>query len=624
MKKVVLLIGTITFALQSFGQITFQPLGDAGNALTAYRANSHLVATDNALGTAVFIHRNNQNVYPGTNIGHYRYDISTNKGGTWLLNNGILNPQCNNSTVSSRYPQAAIYNPSGNTTPSNAYMMFVGPYHINSDWDGINSGSAKLDNTPASFVDSVNQMNGGDFLIPSSFVKGAPGVYWNIATNEATADGSILVMKGTYNPANKTLGWKINTIIQPIFDHQSDNTDHMTIPNIAFDATGQNGWIACLADMTETLDPGTDFVYQPCFYKTTDGGNTWTGPIKFSFSAFPNLRNSFSLPFEFNATTADSVYAVTSAFESDLVVDNLGQPHLGCAIGFGPSMSEATTDPATNGYTIKGGFLGLFDFSWNAAQDRWYCSFIDSLKDIRADTIGVTVATPAAVSQDNRVQLCISPDASKVYYSWADYRGVPGTTAARHGRNVYLRGFDPANYKVTSNEVSVTEGVAGWNDRGYLHSGGYMGFRNAANDSTNVPVVLAKFSVNKNPEDTTHFYYVNNVNFADASFTLLTDTSSIVYVAPVSGVNSVANLSKVGVYPNPSNGKIYVNLSSLTGNNADVLVYNSVGQLVSKSTGISVALNPVLELNLTKQMAGTYFVSIISNNNIQTRQVIIK
>jgi hypothetical protein len=49
-----------------------------------------------------------------------------------------------------------------------------------------------------------------------------------------------------------------------------------TAQNIAFDPTGQYGWVAVLGDIT----PGTaDAVYDPIFWKTTDFGATLDRPI---------------------------------------------------------------------------------------------------------------------------------------------------------------------------------------------------------------------------------------------------------------------------------------------------------------------------------------------------------
>src|SRR4051812_12440291 len=81
--------------------------GSAANMLTIIGNNQNPIAADKNLNTIVFVHRNNNNVFGG-NSGQLRYDISTNGGGSWTSNQGVLNPSTNSLA---RYPNVVIHNP---------------------------------------------------------------------------------------------------------------------------------------------------------------------------------------------------------------------------------------------------------------------------------------------------------------------------------------------------------------------------------------------------------------------------------------------------------------------------------------------------------------------------------
>ncbi len=102
--------------------VTTQPTGTAPNAYTNISVNTSPIAVNKDLNTVVFIHRNNPAVNGGTS-GTFRYDISTNGGNSWTTDVGPVNPA---QTLPGRYPQAAIYNPPGNTNPQTAFMTYMG------------------------------------------------------------------------------------------------------------------------------------------------------------------------------------------------------------------------------------------------------------------------------------------------------------------------------------------------------------------------------------------------------------------------------------------------------------------------------------------------------------------
>src|SRR5690606_24021936 len=134
------------------------------------------VVVDKTLNMVAFIHRNDAALLGG-NSGELRYDISTNAGATWTLNQGVLNPLNSNYA---RYPNIALYNPPSNTNPSNVYISYLAPTinSLTNVWNGVVSGVQQV--TGIGTTETYNQNFIGTDQIPHSLVKGAAGVFWAI------------------------------------------------------------------------------------------------------------------------------------------------------------------------------------------------------------------------------------------------------------------------------------------------------------------------------------------------------------------------------------------------------------------------------------------------------------
>ena len=105
---------TLSFGtLSAQNCITTQTVSQGSNVYSQIFNTANPIAVDADLNTIVYVHRHNSAVFGGTS-GTLRVDYSTNGGTTWTSNQGPLNPI---GSSPARYPQAAIYNPSGNTTP---------------------------------------------------------------------------------------------------------------------------------------------------------------------------------------------------------------------------------------------------------------------------------------------------------------------------------------------------------------------------------------------------------------------------------------------------------------------------------------------------------------------------
>lgn len=392
MKKYHKLISCLLLVLSPISLVNAQcgaPVsgGSSSNLFTLIRNSTNPVAVDKTLNTVVYIHRNNATAFGG-NSGQLRYDVSFNAGVTWTLDQGVLNPLTPNL---GRYPNVAIYNPTNNTVPSNAYLGYLAATinSATSAWNGVVTGGSQLNSLTS--TENYNQPLAGAQLIPHSLVRGAPGIFWSVdALYNGTNITGFTIYKGQWNTTLNDIVWSNNFTVTPNF-----NTGLTTIPNlgdynIAFDPTGTNGWFSFLGHVS----PGpSNYALYPVFYKTTNGGVSWTGPIQVDLNNFSCLTAN---------TPSPSV--VTTNFEHDLTVDVNGNPHLFTTICNG-----------SNAY-------GVFYTQWHHMYDitlknnLWVAYDVANVQAGR----GSWGISPNIVTQDMSPQVARSEDGTKIFFTWTD------------------------------------------------------------------------------------------------------------------------------------------------------------------------------------------------------------
>ncbi len=473
--------------------VTTVPIGSAGNLYTILAGEINRIAANNDLNTVVFIHRSDPTFFPNDNIGQYRYDVSENGGASWTLNQGVLNPKGNQQTLAGRFPNAAIYNPTGNTNPDNAYLSYLGtwlPFDAGGSWDGLFTGVARLDNDTSTFTENVSTPNNSNLSIAAGLCNGAPGVFWAVAWDFDEVDiFGILVFKGVWNNTKEDIDWVEFRKLTPNFDKASQGTAQATSVNIAFDPTGQFGWIGFLGDVT----PGGENVLDPVFYRTVDGGDNWTGPIVLNLQNFANVINDLTV-----------TNIATTAFDQDMVVDANGNPHLVVVVG------SSGQDYAIS--TGSGAGLKIYDFTYvpTAAPDcRWQAIFLDDVLTFRG-----TISPE--VDEDNRPQASTSPDGTKVFFGWMD--SDPSLTGGTNQLpNLKTRAYDVNTGRATQ--------VVNWTDNDPLWSGSAL-FSSFApttlksGSTYRIPTVFAEINISGLDTDPATFHYVQDVTYTDADFTV--------------------------------------------------------------------------------------------------------
>lgn len=393
-------------------------LGSSSNPFSIALNNGKPLAVDNNLNTLVFVHRNNATTFGG-HSGQLRYDISTNNGFTWTSNLGPLNPLSVNGTNGARYPNAAIYNPTGNTDPNNAYISYYAAT-VGATWTDHVSGVRKLNGTGN--TESYNQTGTTQNLIPRSMCKGANGTMWAIdAIYNGTQTTGYRVLQGTWNGTND-FNWAVNTSFTPTFNTAYNGQNNTADFAIAFDPTGQIGWVVFLGDITVGT---SDYTYNPIYYNTNDGGLTWSGPEQVNMDVFPCI-NSF--------ITAGNV--PTAAFELGLSVDMYGHPHTLMCIGSNPDSYSIYFTQEHRMFDITREY-GI----WNAM-------------DLGVVTSGRSTfgTAPNQLSMDMNPQVSRTDDGTKVFFAWVGSDPTPTTNTP----NLYGSAYDVVNKNWTSMQDFTT------------------------------------------------------------------------------------------------------------------------------------------------------------------------
>lgn len=456
-------------------------LGSASNVLTQVLTEANPIAVDNDLNTILYLHRNNATTFGG-HSGQLRYDISTNGGGTWSSNLGVLNPLSVNGTNGARYPNVAIYNPSGNTNPNNAYLSYYCAT-VAAAFNGTVSGVRKLDGTGN--TETYNQPTATQTLIPRSMVKGAPGVFWSIDNvYNGTVVTGFRVLKGTWNGTTDVV-WAVNTTLTPTFNTLYDGAAKTADYAIAFDPTGNIGWICMLTHVSGGPSP---YAFYPTFYKTTNGGTSWSGPTSVDLGQFPCISA--------NIQTGN---VASAAFDLDLAVDVNGNPHALMAACNG-----------NNAYAV-------FFTQWHAMIDVtmsdgvWNAVVLRNVYRGR----GTWGTAPNAVTQDMEPQVARSADGSKVFFTWTDADSLVPLATADQSPNLYGKAYDVVTRKWT-NHYDFTSCNTTWNGKLYFPKMAETVLSNTGNYK--LPIVFAQMGGANDPVAIANFHYLDSVWFAPSDF----------------------------------------------------------------------------------------------------------
>ncbi|PBQ32340.1 hypothetical protein CNR22_11345 [Sphingobacteriaceae bacterium] len=486
MKKTSTLFCLITLATINSSYLSAQcgspvTLGTSSNMLTKAQFNGNTVVADKNLNTVIFIHRNNPTNFGGSS-GNLRYDISTDAGVTWTNNVGTLNP---NLTKQARYPNIALHNPANNTDPNNAYLTFMAPTLSNAGaWSGLVTGGQKLNgsgNTEAYIQPATTN------YISGSLIKGAPGVFWatDFSYNGTQFTGNIFVYKGLWNSTSNSISWSLNKTFSPSFNLSYSGNPPLGECNIAFDPTGMIGWV-CVT--THPNSSSGAYRYQPMFYKTVDGGLTWSSGMVVDLAQFSCITGGLG------ANTVPGVY-----YANDLTVDVYGHPHMILTVG-----------ASDNTY-------GISSNQWHHILDVTQQHGVWTAYDVANVMAEVATIFPGSLGSNmNQImhpQISRSSDGTKVFFSWTDNINYP-LGFANMFPELYAKGFDVVQNKWTAIKDFTDCSSTATGQIFFPHMAAEV--LEPSSGNYKLAVVYAQFS--GDPDDQGNFRFLDNATFSSTDF----------------------------------------------------------------------------------------------------------
>ncbi len=580
--------------------VTIIDMGQSVNANGLLGGPRACVWADNNTNAVSFVHR----MVADANYGGNRvaYDVSKDGGASWSNNIRVYEPTGPGTTypmAAGRYPQGGLYNPSGNTNSANAYFSYFIPTidGSNSDtWGGYGYGVHKLDSTQPYTQHNMSSHGAYRQNVPDAFTINSNGDMWVvdpavIAGIASNYTDTLLISKGVFNSVTHDYA-----VTQTLKYYDSDK--YVADTKIAFGPDGLTGYISLITHDSYIVDPDSSFY--PVLLKTSDGGNTWSEPIRVKLwgpDGLPGLVNFLSdslISAFYNPPVPprDSI-PYTTAWEHDLAVDINGNPHICVAVGI--------SGGAWNIYTPRGGYLSTYDIYSNDGGTTWDARWLDSLKTFSGQFGGTT-----GITEYNRTNISRTMDGSKLFYSWLDTETEGLTDNVEP--NIYCKG-----YSLETNVLTATKNVTKFTlayAQAFMGSQSHFVFNNASEYI--IPFVYQEMNPSA-PNDPVQYKYIHNMKFTNADFGV--------------GINEYDKHENVvsQLYPNPCDEICMVEIGLVCAEKVKLDVTNFIGQcLFNMSAKLYPAGSHMIKLDNGNLKSGIYLVNITVGSEKFSRKMIVK
>ena len=579
--------------------VTIIDIGQSVNANGLYGGPKTALWADNNINAIGFVHR----MVADANYGGNRvaYDISKDGGVTWVNNIRVYEPTGPGTTypmAAGRYPQGGIYNPAGNTNSANAYFSYFIPTIDGSNsttWGGYGYGVHKLDSTQPYTQHNLSSHGAYHQNVPDAFTINKNGDTWVV--DPCVIDGiasnytdTLLISKGVFNTSSHDYEVTQSLMYYPVDKYIAD-------AKVAFGPDGQTGYISLLTHDSYTFNPDSSFY--PVLFKTTDGGNTWSDPIRVKLwgpdgiQAIKNfLSDSLLAAFYVPPIPARDSIPYTTAWEHDLVVDANGNPHICVDIGI--------SGGAWNIYTPRGGYLSTFDIFSANGGNTWQAMWLDSLKTFDGQFGGTS-----GIVEYNRPNISRTMDGNFLFYSWLDTEteGLSDNVEP----NIYCKGYSLQTDALTPTR-NVTKFTLAY-AQAFMGSQSHYVFNNA--NEFIVPFVYQEMNPSA-PNDPVQYKYIHNLKFTPADFGV--------------GINeTVKPLNTVSqAYPNPAGDYVMLDVNLVRPEKISLEITDLLGRrsvIFSKKgfgTGSHSLKYSVHDLN-----PGLYMVTVTAGDEKFTRKMIV-
>jgi len=634
---------------------TWQKISGSMNILNSVIPYENPLQYNDQLNTVSFIHRKSATysatpqpaavAVTGVIVGM----VTSNWGNTW--DSTVL---YSNDTEWGRYPQGGIYNPPLNTNIDNAYIIAQGPTTgAATGWLGNYYASRKIGAGTYTNAITTNTAEMQWFSKTGPYPTGLDrhdfAAYAFSATDDgkvrtiggvtdeaATSDTAIMIVTGTFNAG--VFNWTGTRLNPPANVNSNDGGDEwLTRPLMAWNESGTVGYAAIVGARQGAV--GSNKGYQPMIYKTTNSGTSWTllSGIDFNNPSFSDVLAPID-----SAEAAGVNTKVIPFFNwvegMDMIVDANNKLHF-----FSTVIASAVDHPDSMGYVgtytvsinpgenyrwphVAGQRPYLYDFIGDGTS-AWTHVTVDSMSSESA--AGASTGYGFAENPwdldasgnkprlEARLQLSRTPDGQHIIYTWAesDTNFTNGAKKFNNLPNLKARCYSVASGSVHPVEINITKPSTGSNPN--IASRAMFHFASPTTSSltgSNVqgPRMTLPITVTTgNPYLQTspfHWYMSADLNFGAVG---------VSENALSSAVNSI-------IYPNPASNNATLNIDLKDNMDVDVVVLNTIGQVVKTSKAQGLAGENNINVDLTGLSSGIYMVNVKVGNSTSTKKLIVE
>lgn len=606
-------------------------------------SSSKPLTYNKAVNTVAFVHRKSATYTPASNGNSGSIVAMIGTGWPSI----VWDSTCiwTNAANLGRYPQGGIYNPLGNTDKNQAYIVGMGPVTGGSGWLGNFYASKSLNGagTNAPGTDQQSHLDAAPtikkhYMSRTAFSSIEGGLVRSMAmivndpngtTNAGFGLRGAAMVKGQFNAG--AFVWSVDSFIPPV-NTRSDGSGIISGagPLQAWSEDGTIGYVIMIG--SRSGNPVHMSGMQPIVYKTTNSGSSWTllpsadyttGWFKaFVDRTYPITTNSNVIVPNFQGSEG-----------ADATVDANGNLHfVSMAYGHYSSHLDSLgyryvfgTEQYSYGNNGPFNYPMIYDWTLGNTSGAWAYHVVDSMgTEGPSGTSGQpgygtnpwSDGSGAKMDLDARIQVSRSADGRKIFYSWTE----SDSTIVGLKWNIYpdikMKGYDVTVNMMTP-RINVSTGVTNADQQSYYH---YMSDR-AQGSSFNCMTVPFTITYNSTNDGSTNVdtYYLDHAQLCPSSFTV-----------PVMAPVSVGNVTKSEVsfdvmnFPNPANDASTIVIGLKEASNLEVVIYNSVGQLMDtyKVNGQKGANE--IHVDLSNFASGVYVYNVKVGNTSVTKKLIVE
>lgn len=596
--------------------------------------------------------------------------ISSNGGTSW-------DSTCvwNHPVQTGRYPQGLIYNPSGNTNISGAYVLATGPalpYNpaASGNWGGdffaskplsAFTNSAGADQQFVANIPPYGALGKVDFARYEMTATASGKVYLaaNLVNDVNSASTSsdyrgFSVIQGTLNSSTGGFDWSVwdtlsfnNPAAAHSFSAELDNSGNPNLyvdPHMCWNEAGTVAYFWTIGTRAGNV-VGTNSSFQPLVWKYDANATpmwSYLPQIDFTLPEFKTVLSHID-----SANGGSNRYPTFAGSEEwDGIVDANNNLHIFSAL-YGSNDSIQGHQGYDDGgeiynwnHYVPGLKPYLWDFTYTGSSGHpWKAMLIDSLDTEAPGSSGnpgydsnpwtEDAGSKPAISA--RLQMSRTTDGQYILYTWSDSN--PEITGSKFWNTIpslKVRAYSVASNSLFPQLWNVTEGNTNIDQQAYFH---YTSPKCAkiASGTNSVNIMLPMTATTNsftpggngsithisNGTSVTHYY-----TSANLCFNMLGTLSACTITDGIS--NQSINTLNSEIYPNPAKNNAVLSVSLNSNSKVNVTVLNIVGQQVKAASVYGQAGENKINLDLNGLSAGVYLVNIKAGNAVGTKKLIIE